>query len=141
MNLLGEREVEIYGPTTLDQLNQMLSKQAQYYGIEVKFFQNNSEGKIIDFIHENRTWAHGLIINPGALTHYSYSLRDAIASVSKPAIEVHLSNIHKREPFRKISVIRDVCIDQVFGLGNQSYFKGLEILVKHLREAPKNEKL
>lgn len=141
LNLLGEREPEIYGSTTLDQLNKMLSQQAQDLDVEVKFFQNNCEGKLIDFIHDNRKWAHGIIINPGALTHYSYSLRDAIASVSKPAIEVHLSDIYKREPFRRISVIKEVCIDQVFGLGIQSYFKGLEKLVKHLRETSTNEKL
>jgi 3-dehydroquinate dehydratase-2 len=138
---LGEREPEIYGFTTLDQLNQMLSQQAQDLNIEVKFFQNNGEGKIIDFIHENRKWAHGIIINPGALTHYSYSLRDALGSTSKPTIEVHLSDIYKREPFRRVSVIKEVCIDQVFGLGIKSYFKGLKKLVMHLRETSIHEKL
>ncbi len=141
LNLLGEREQEVYGSTTLEQLNQMLTQKSKDLGVEVKFFQNNSEGKLIDFIHENRKWAQGVIINPGALTHYSYSLRDAIASVSKPTIEVHLSNIHKREPFRKISVIKEVCFDQIVGLGIQSYFKGLEKLVIHLRETSANEKL
>jgi 3-dehydroquinate dehydratase-2 len=141
LNLLGEREPEIYGSTTLDQLNLVLAQKANDLGVEVKFFQNNSEGKIIDFIHEHRKWAHGIIINPGALTHYSYSLRDAIASVSKPAIEVHLSDIHKREPFRRISVIKEVCFDQIVGLGIKSYFNGLEKLVKHLRETSSNEKL
>ena len=133
LNLLGEREPEVYGSTTLVQLNQMLAQNARELGVEVRFFQNNSEGKIIDFIHKYRIWAHGIIINPGALTHYSYSLRDAIAAVSKPTIEVHLSDIHKREPFRKISVIKEVCIDQIVGLGIQSYFKGLEKLVLHIR--------
>ncbi len=133
LNLLGEREPEVYGSTTIFQLNQMLAQKARELGVEARFFQNNSEGKIIDFIHKYRIWAHGIIINPGALTHYSYSLRDAIAAVSKPAIEVHLSDIHKREPFRKISVIKEVCIDQIVGLGIQSYFKGLEKLVMHLR--------
>ncbi|MCI0493653.1 3-dehydroquinate dehydratase, partial [candidate division KSB1 bacterium] len=115
LNLLGEREPEVYGSTTIFQLNQMLAQKARELGVEARFFQNNSEGKIIDFIHKYRIWAHGIIINPGALTHYSYSLRDAIAAVSKPAIEVHLSDIHKREPFRKISVIKEVCIDQIVG--------------------------
>ncbi|HEX9972922.1 MAG TPA: type II 3-dehydroquinate dehydratase [bacterium] len=133
LNLLGEREPEVYGSTTLVQLNQMLAQNARELGVEVRFFQNNSEGKIIDFIHKYRIWARGIIINPGALTHYSYSLRDAIAAVSKPTIEVHLSDIHKREPFRKISVIKEVCIDQIVGLGIQSYFKGLEKLVLHIR--------
>jgi len=136
LNLLGEREPEVYGSTTLFQLNQMLGQNARDLGVELKFFQNNSEGKIIDFIHKYRIWARAMIINPGALTHYSYALRDAIASVAKPTIEVHLSDIHKREPFRKVSVIKDVCIDQIVGLGIQSYFKALEKLVTHLRETP-----
>ena len=139
LNLLGEREPEVYGTTTLDQLNQMLEQKAKDWGVELKFFQNNSDGKIIDFIHKHRTWADGIIINPGALTHYSYSLRDAIASVSKPTIEVHLSDIYQREPFRRISVIKDVCIDQVLGLGIQSYLTGLEKLITHLRETVANE--
>ena len=134
LNLLGEREPETYGYTTLEQLNQMLALKAQELGVELKFFQSNTEGKIIDFIHEHRKWAQGIVINPGALTHYSYSLRDAIASVTKPTIEVHLSDIHKREPFRSISVIKEVCLDQIVGLGIQSYFKGLERLVAHLTE-------
>ncbi len=141
LNLLGEREPEVYGSTTLEQLNQVLLQKANNLDAEAKFFQNNSEGKIIDFIHENRKWAHGIIINPGALTHYSYSLRDAIASVAKPTIEVHLSDIHQRESFRTISVIKEVCIDQIYGLGIQSYVKGLERLVLHLREKSADEKL
>lgn len=141
LNLLGEREPEVYGSTTLDQLNMELTQKANELKVQVKFFQSNSEGKIIDFIHEHRQWAHGIIINPGALTHYSYSLRDAIASVLKPTIEVHLSDIHKREAFRRISVIKEVCFDQIVGLGIQSYFNGLEKLVQHLRETALNEKL
>jgi 3-dehydroquinate dehydratase-2 len=141
LNLLGEREPEVYGSTTIFQLNQMLAQKARELGVEARFFQNNSEGKIIDFIHKYRIWAHGIIINPGALTHYSYSLRDAIVAVSKPAIEVHLSDIHKREPFRKISVIKEVCIDQIVGLGIQSYFRGLEKLVMHLRGTASHDKL
>jgi len=133
LNLLGEREPKVYGSTTLDELNQVLFQKAQDLQVELKFFQSNSDGKIIDFIHENRHWANGILINPGALTHYSYSLRDAIAAVSKPTIEVHLSDIHNREPFRSISVIKEVCIDQIVGLGIQSYFHGLERLVQHLK--------
>lgn len=133
LSLLGEREPEVYGSTTLPQLNQMLAQKATDLRVAVKFFQNNSEGKIIDFIHKYRIWAHGIVINPGALTHYSYCLRDAITAVSKPAVEVHISNIYEREPFRKVSVIKDVCIDQIVGLGIQGYFRGLEKLVSHLR--------
>lgn len=133
LNLLGEREPETYGHTTLDELNYMLLQKAQELDAELKIFQSNTEGKIIDFIHENRKWTHGILINPGALTHYSYSLRDAIAAVTKPTIEIHLSDIHKREPFRRISVIKEICIDQIVGLGIQSYFHGLEQLVEYLK--------
>ncbi len=139
LNLLGEREPEIYGATTLDQLNELLAQRAAQLGIELKFFQSNSEGRIIDFIHEQRHWANGIVINPGALTHYSYSLRDAIAAVDKPTIEVHLSDIHHREPFRRISVIQEVCLAQIAGQGVQSYLQGLELLVKHLSETTTNE--
>lgn len=141
LNLLGEREPEIYGAITLDQLNKMLSERAAQREAELKIFQSNCEGKIIDFIHEQRHWANGIVINPGALTHYSYSLRDAIAAVSKPTIEVHLSDIHKREPFRRISVIREVCMDQIAGRGIQSYLDALELLIKHLSETANNEQL
>lgn len=134
LNLLGEREPEVYGRTTLAELNQMLTKRAAELGCAVKFFQSNSEGQIIDFMHEQRHWAHGIVLNPGGLTHYSYSLRDAIAAVNKPTVEVHLSNIHQREPFRRISVIKEVCLDQIVGLGIQSYFHGLERVVQHLGE-------
>ncbi|UCE05487.1 MAG: type II 3-dehydroquinate dehydratase [bacterium] len=140
LNLLGEREPEVYGSTTLDELNQILLQKAQEWQVELKFFQSNTDGKIIDFIHENRHWTTGILINPGALTHYSYSLRDAIAAVSKPTVEVHLSDIHKREPFRRISVIREICINQIVGLGIQSYFKGMEKLVTHLKGTAINEK-
>jgi len=141
LNLLGERQPEIYGATTLDQLNELLAQRAAQLGIELKFFQNNSEGRIIDFIHEHRHWANGIVINPGALTHYSYSLRDAIAAVDKPTIEVHLSDIHHREPFRRISVIQEVCLAQIAGQGVQSYLQGLELLVKHLSETTRHESL
>lgn len=129
LNLLGEREPELYGTTTLQQLNEMITQHAQKLGAEVKIAQSNSEGTLIDFLHENRNWADGVLINPGALTHYSYSLRDGLAAIEKPAVEVHLSNIHRREPFRRVSVIAEVCISQIVGLGINSYLKGLEILV------------
>lgn len=141
LNLLGEREPEVYGRTTLAELNQMLSQRAAELGCAARLFQSNSEGLIIDFMHEHRHWAHGMVINPGGLTHYSYSLRDAIAAVAKPTVEVHLSNIHQREPFRRISVIREVCLDQIVGLGIQSYFKGLERVVRHLSETAIHEQL
>lgn len=128
LNLLGVREPEVYGKMTLDELNTEIEQYAQKKNIDVRFFQSNHEGVLIDFIHDNRTWAHGIVINPGALTHYSYALRDAIAGVGIPTVEVHLSDIHKREDFRKISVIQPVCIKQISGLGKESYFRGIDVL-------------
>ena len=126
LNLLGEREPDVYGSMTLPELNQNLENFASKRGVQVQFFQSNHEGSIIDFLHENRHQALGVVINPGALTHYSISLRDAISGINLPTIEVHLSDIHLREEFRKKSVIRDVCIDQIFGLGINSYHRGIE---------------
>lgn len=94
----------------------------------MKIFQSNHEGAIIDTLHRERHWADAIVINPGAFTHYSYAIRDAIAAVGKPTVEVHLSDIHQREPFRKISVIKDVCVAQICGLGWRSYIEGLKAL-------------
>ncbi len=131
LNLLGEREPEIYGSLTLKDMIIEIDNYAEGKGVELKHFQSNYEGEIIDFIHQHRKWADGIVINPAALTHYSYALRDAISSVNLPTVEVHLSDISKRETFRKKSVIRDVCIEQVSGLGLKSYFKGLDIILYH----------
>ena len=128
LNLLGERETNVYGSETLDQINNWILNHELCKSLNIEFFQSNSEGKIIDFLHSNRKNSDYCIINPGALTHYSYSLRDAIVACQIPTIEIHLSDIHKRENFRKISVIKDVCISQVFGLGKKSYLEGLKIL-------------
>lgn len=133
LNLLGEREPKIYGNKSLEDINNEISKFAKEKNIETKFFQSNHEGKIIDFIHKNRKWANGIAINPGALTHYSYSLRDAIAGVNLPTVEVHLSDVNKRETFRQVSVIKDVCIEQISGLGWKSYLKGLDVLIENLK--------
>lgn len=129
LNLLGEREPEIYGTMTLAELESAVAKFTAAMKIEVRLFQSNHEGSIIDFIHENRHWADGVVINPGALTHYSYALRDALESVKPPVIEVHLSNIHQREAFRQHSVIKEVCEKQIVGLGIQGYFRAIEFLV------------
>jgi 3-dehydroquinate dehydratase II len=130
LNLLGEREPEVYGSMTLAQLNTKLRQEAKKKKITLKTYQSNHEGDLIDQIHAQRKWADAIVINPGAYTHYSYALRDAISSVNKPTIEVHLSDIHAREDFRKISVISPVCLEQISGLGWKSYLKALERLLE-----------
>ena len=128
LNLLGEREPEIYGNDTLEELMMWLETSSDGRSHNFKFYQSNHEGVLIDAIHDERQWANGMIINAGALSHYSYAIRDAISSTGIPTVEVHLSNIMGREDFRKISVIKDVCVRQVYGLGKKSYLEGLKIL-------------
>lgn len=128
LNLLGERETEIYGNDSLQALNESIERFSKKMALHVKCFQSNHEGALIDFIHENRNWGHGIVINPGALTHYSYALRDSITAVNLPSIEVHLSNVNQREDFRKISVIKDVCEKQISGLGAEGYLRAVELL-------------
>ena len=125
LNLLGRREVEIYGQATLEELNKKLTVLAGELELKLEFFQSNSEGDIIDVIHKRGFDADGIIINPGALTHYSYALRDALSAVQTPVIEVHLSNIQSREKFRRRSVIAPVCIGQVTGFGAYGYAMAL----------------
>jgi 3-dehydroquinate dehydratase-2 len=131
LNLLGEREPEIYGTMTLAELNRRLKLKARQQGAAVKIFQSNHEGVLIDLIHRHRKWASGILINPGAYTHYSYAIRDALSSVNLPVVEVHLSDLKKREKFRQVSVIREICLEQISGHGWQSYTLGLEKLVQH----------
>jgi len=131
LNLLGTREPEIYGSETLEELMLWLETTQQGSNHSFNFFQSNHEGEIIDTIHDERHWAAGILINPAAFTHYSYAIRDAISAVEIPAIEVHLSDIQNREEFRQISVISPVCVDQVSGMGKDSYLKGLKLLLKH----------
>ena len=128
LNLLGEREPEIYGSMTLPQLNTRLRALAKVEGLTLRIFQSNSEGALIDFLHRNRKWADGIVINPGAYSHYSYALRDAISSVNLPAVEVHLSDLKKREKFRHVSVIAPVCVKQISGLGWRLYVEGINEL-------------
>ncbi|MFQ3610711.1 MAG: type II 3-dehydroquinate dehydratase [Fimbriimonadales bacterium] len=131
LNLLGTREPHIYGTTTLETLVQQVTQFAQGLGIEVRALQSNHEGALIDAIHEARQWADGIVLNAGAYTHTSIALRDAIASVGLPTVEVHLSNIHAREPFRHTSYIAPVCIGQISGFGVASYLLAIQALVYH----------
>ena len=131
LNLLGEREPEIYGSLSLNQINHKIRVQGRTSKFVLKIKQSNSEGELIDFIHQHRKWADGIVINPAAFTHYSIALRDALSAVDLPVVEVHLSDIKKREGFRKKSVIKDVCIRQISGLGWKSYIEGLKVLKKH----------
>lgn len=133
LNLLGKRKPEIYGTETLGEIMDALSVFLAGKDCEAEFFQSNHEGAIIDRIHEAMGNTDGIIINPGAYTHYSYAIRDAIEAVSIPTVEVHLSDIHGREPFRAVSVIEPVCIAQVSALGSKSYFVGAEILLSRLQ--------
>jgi 3-dehydroquinate dehydratase-2 len=133
LNMLGRRETKHYGTDTLESIEQQLAKKGKALGCELIFFQSNHEGSIIDFIQEKAIEADGILINPGALTHYGYSLHDALVDCGLPVVEVHLSNIHAREEWRKISVISDVVIKQVSGFKSQSYLMGLEALVEHIR--------
>ena len=129
LNLLGLREPDIYGTESLNDIESWLESQTESAGHEILWFQSNYEGELIDQIHNSIHNFDGIIINAGALTHYSYALRDAIASVIIPVVEVHLSDINQREKFRKTSVIKDVCIDQISGLGKPGYLEALKILI------------
>ena len=131
LNLFGTREPSIYGSVTLDQINQHLNERAGS-AHTLRITQSNHEGALIDTIHEAREWANGILINPGAFTHYSYAIRDAIAAVRLPTVEVHLSNIHTRESFRHTSVIVPVCVGQISGFGWRSYLYGLSALLDQL---------
>ncbi len=125
LNLLGEREPSVYGDNSLSAINGRLREQAENAGAEIDFFQSNHEGAIIDKLHEARTEFDYIILNAGAYTHYSYAIRDAIAAIKIPVIEVHLSNVHSREEFRHKSVISPVCKGVIAGFGEQSYVLAL----------------
>jgi 3-dehydroquinate dehydratase-2 len=134
LNLLGEREPDIYGTLTLEELNGLIREFAEESGIAVDIVQSNHEGAIIDKIHEVRHHAHGIVINPGAFTHYSYAIYDALLACGLPAIEVHLSDINSREEFRRVSVIAGACRDRIIGRGWQGYIDACRILMDLVRD-------
>lgn len=131
LNLLGTREPAIYGSKTLGDMQDLMMGYAREKAIDLVFFQSNVEGDIINYMHENRN-ADGIVINPAAFTHTSIALRDALTTTGLPAVEVHLSNIHAREEFRRISLTAPVCIGQISGFGIHSYLLGLEALDEYL---------
>jgi 3-dehydroquinate dehydratase-2 len=133
LNTLGQREPSIYGGDTLADIDDRLLAYAAEAGVELRIVQSNHEGVLIDELQAARSFGiDGIVINPGAFTHYSYALRDAIAATGLPAVEVHLSNVHRREEFRHTSVLVPVCLGQVLGFGWQSYLLGLQGLLAHL---------
>ena len=132
LNLLGKREPEKYGRKTLEDINLSIKKLADELGAEIEFFQSNCEGELVSKVQEAYNF-DGILINPAAYTHTSIALRDAILAVTKPCIEVHLSNIYTREEFRHNSYLAPVCVGQISGFGADSYFLGLRALVNHLK--------
>lgn len=132
LNLLGTREPEVYGSMTLDDINNKVIELGKELGVEIQCLQSNHEGALVDALHEARTWANGVVFNPGAYTHTSIALRDAISAIVIPVVEVHLSNVYAREEFRHVSMISAVCKGKISGFGWRSYLLGLRALVDAL---------
>lgn len=130
LNLLGEREPEIYGSETLADVNAWIAQHESARAHDLRFYQSNHEGQIIDFLQAHRKSAGGVVINPGGLTHYSVALRDAIAGCQIPTVEVHISDIHAREEFRQVSMVKDVCLAQISGQGKHGYVGAIKLLTK-----------
>jgi 3-dehydroquinate dehydratase II len=136
LNLLGEREPAIYGTTTLADVERMVREHCAARGVEVRAFQSNHEGALVDFIQEHRKAARGIILNGGALTHTSYALRDCLEAVRIPTVEVHLSHIHAREPFRHVSLVAPACRGQITGLGVRGYLFAASWLLDEMGAKP-----
>ncbi len=134
LNLLGLREPEIYGNKTFSDLEEMIEEYGKEKDVEIISLQSNSEGEIIDFIHLALNGYDGIVINPGAYTHYSYAIADAISSVKLPTVEVHISDIDKREDFRRISVTKASCISQIKGHGFDGYIEAIDLLIEHCQK-------
>jgi 3-dehydroquinate dehydratase-2 len=142
LNLLGTREPAVYGTTTLGEIDERLRRAADERGVEVRCVQSNHEGVLIDALHQAMTWADGVLINPAAYTHTSVALRDAIAAIGLPTVEIHLSNVDGRERFRRRSLTATACIGRITGFGAASYRLGLVALLDHLDrhdEAPRRQ--
>jgi 3-dehydroquinate dehydratase-2 len=126
LNLLGLREPDIYGTDTFDDINRKIREHAKQIGVETRIFQSNHEGEIIDAIHDAVNWADAVVINPGAYTHYSYAIADALRAVRLPVVEVHMSNVHAREEYRRQSVVAPAAVGQIAGFGTASYLLALD---------------
>lgn len=135
LNMLGSRETSVYGLETIDAVNEACEKLARELGVQLEIQQSNSEGDIVDLIQSAANTAKGIVINPGAYTHYSYAIRDALAAVKLPAVEVHLSNIYAREEFRHDSVIAPVAAGQISGFGPDSYLLGIRAVAGLIHDA------